>query len=179
MKILKCLFVFHIGLMFMVSCVKKTEIISKEYLEMVEIKFPFYSGQHSSQPGIPIVFRHLEEEVSFECNIFNGSFDYYSDIKKLTVNKDEIIYWCYGKTKEIEYDYVEVIVRLKDKIIGYALIEINRVEDGKYSKYAYETTLLKSCIFPKIDGEYQQITLQYVQDIISEIKTKKGTGEYD
>lgn len=172
MKISKSLIFFLILLIFMSSCVKEIEIISKDYLEMVEIEFPFYSGLHSSQPGIPLVFRHYEDEVTFECSIDNGSFAYYSDIKCQTINKDKTIFWCYGKTKEVEHAYIDVIVKSTDKIVGYAVIEINRVEDGQYSKYAYETTLLKSCIFPKIDDEYQEITLQYVKDMILNTKNK-------
>lgn len=70
---------------------------------------------------------------------------------------------CQGE--RIENIYIDIIVRSNDHITGYAVIHIKPA-----NKPGFQSTLLTSVSFPQIDGEYQDIPEEYVQQQIQSVK---------
>lgn len=63
---------------------------------------------------------------------------------------------------ESDQVFVDIILRADEHIIGYAVIEILDI-DGR-GGYVYHTSMLKSVSFPKIEGEYQKVSEEYVKE---------------
>ncbi len=64
-----------------------------------------------------------------------------------------------------EKAYIEVRIKSGDNIVGYALIKA-----VKNTSSAYDATVVKSVIFPKVDGAYQTVSDAQVTEIINKLK---------
>ena len=90
---------------------------------------------------------------------------------------DGFVWWPYeigpypgpSLDREIRQAFVEIVLKIDNNIIGYAVVEIYSADE-----YGHEfmARVLKSALFPKIDGEYQNVTQEYVKTIIQRIKNK-------
>ncbi len=80
----------------------------------------------------------------------------------------ETIYWTPDDNDEIiDLAYIDVIVKVENKIIGYAVIKITNRSENYEDPNA---EIIKSVIFPKIDGKYQMVTQSQVKRRIAAAK---------
>ena len=99
------------------------------------------------------------------------------DYRYRLLNEDGFSWWPYEIGQypsptldlELRQAFVEIILKFDNNIIGYAVVEIY-TPDG-YGQ-TFLARVLKSALFPKIDGEYQNVTQEYVKTIIERIKNK-------
>lgn len=69
--------------------------------------------------------------------------------------------------RQLDNVYVDVIVRADEQIIGYAVFEISCID---YDMALFECKLLKSVYYPKVDGQFQPISQEYVNRKIRQAK---------
>ena len=105
--------------------------------------------------------------------------------KKGTIDNGEAVFWTgfelldiyaagekAGKSKEESFletggVFVEFIVRVENHIVGYAVMEIISVD---YESEIFGIELRDSAYFPKVDGEYQNVTQEYLEKRIRSAK---------
>lgn len=149
------------------------KVIEKNARKMIEFTWRDYHKSYmDTNDGIKFKFNFENDNVKFECKTDNGSFSIETVKKELKVNADEEICWSpYNKEENIIHKngFIDVIAKIENNIVGYAVIEIELFEDE-----VYNGNVLLSKIFPKIDGEYQDISLKYI-----EIKMNSIKEEYD
>jgi len=159
----------------------------KENGEPFELSIPRYLVGFT--PPLSIKMIHTDENVVFHYNErfrLLGTDDIAT--KKLTARSGDIIYWDDhedlkegedGKPINGERAIIIIVFSLEDNIIGYAAIRI------AYGLGDYHVWILQSYIFPQVDGEYQNISEEYVNYEISKIYDSRGyellmneNGEY-
>lgn len=140
------------------------EILETEAEDMIELH------TWKSTSGIPnnvILVKHSSEYAIFECVVDNGMLwllgPQYE--KKLSVKPNESFRWQ-SDSLGTEHAFIDIVVRIDDNIVGYAVIKIISTT----SVYAHSASILKSVIFSKVDGEYQNITENQVKSKIEKIK---------
>ena len=70
--------------------------------------------------------------------------------------------------------FFSVIIRADEYIIGYCVIEIREINGVTgYSAQDFSFEVLTMVSFPKVDGEWQEVTLKYVQEQINNIQTER------
>lgn len=102
------------------------------------------------------------------------------------------IYWStssdmYEDYESTEYDqiYTDIIIYCGEDIIGYAVLRFDRIyshelfEQSPYLESFYpdenipvdvfKSVLVKSILFPKVNGEYQDISKAYVEECIKSV----------
>lgn len=118
--------------------------------------------------------------------------------KMFSVQNDAALFWKYTSyeyqpdifySEQLDRIYTKVVIRCEDHIIGYAVLQFNRAygrdvkecypEKGEYWEGkedlpvdAYFTNLIASVVFPRVNGEYQNITLEYVESCMAELCTR-------
>lgn len=142
-----------------------------------------------SVPGIPVRLAvestdFLGEDVVFEVTVDKGK---YCDLiegkmtvlpSRFTMRNNNVCYWdwSYGLEQEeadiyysedYDYSFTDIVIYCEENIVGYAVLRFQRSE---ISAGNYETSLLASVLFPKVDGKYQNVPLEYVRMCITEIK---------
>ena len=117
------------------------------------------------------------ENVVFECVQLDGGWDRKGTVQKnLRTNEwtqwvdfDREFYKGEGLT-----DYVDIYLNLDGNYIGYAVIQI---KSGIIRVYP---TVLKSVIFSKLGGEYQQVSREEVENLVAQTKEKaEGKDSYE
>lgn len=145
----------------------ENSVYTKENKDMVIFPTKYYSVAMSSVPGQPIKFNL--DNASFKCKIKKGSFEYYNEVKEITVNSNETIYYCPSFKRDgafvDEYDssYIDVIVNNKSGSIGYAIIGIIRQE----SNFEWRPQLLASILFTDINGKVVNVSSDFVEQTIA------------
>lgn len=103
------------------------------------------------------------ENASFICTTEKGDFWSRADhdyCKQVTLFAGETTTWQPVRSKmEIELDFVEIIVKENDEIVGYAVIKITERE-----RMDHEAEVLKASYFSA------PVTQRYVEGIIKNIK---------
>ena len=61
--------------------------------------------------------------------------------------------------------YVDIIVKTEGNITGYAVLQLNPVYNG-----GFQLVLRKAQSYPKVNGEYQNITEEYIRSKIQAAK---------
>jgi hypothetical protein len=141
-------------------------VIVEVEADMIELHtWHFTSGV----PNNVILVKHPNENAVFECKVINGRLylmgpDYE---KNLSVKPGDKFRWVeFNESGPLAtHDFVEIIIKIEENLIGYAVIEINRVDP-----LTYNAVVLKSVLFPQIDGEYQHISEEYVKTAIEKIE---------
>ncbi len=67
----------------------------------------------------------------------------------------------------VEEAFVEITLKIDENIVGYALVEIYPTGEPKLF---FKAKTLKSAIFPQVEGEYQNISKDQVEQIMERIK---------
>lgn len=148
-------------------------IKESETNDMIELHtWYFTSGLRNNA----IKVQNPNEDAVFECTVDNGELwqdDLQQYVKKLTVKSGDTIYWSPfdGTGIRIESAHIQIIVRVDEQIVGYAVIGINAVSADTLD---YSANVLKSSLFPKVNGQYQNITEVYVKSIIEKIINDEG-----
>lgn len=114
------------------------------------------------------VWNYKEREdggyLGHSCSIVNGDTIYWD----LNYGEESN---PYGKDR----NHISIIFRDDQHIVGYAIVVIQRAPDElvpenikQYDAPAmlFCPYILESVFFPKVDGEYQDISLEYVQELI-------------
>lgn len=134
---------------------------------------------------IAIKVQHTEENTVFYCIIDKGNlfpegppFDttgweyYYGvkppyDVKDAIIKSGDTLYCRVEQTaNSAEQSFVEILLKVEDNIIGYAVIKISRRDDPAVNS----ATVLRSALIPKLRGEYQSVTEDEIKATIEKIK---------
>ena len=133
------------------------EIVFEEVeAELVELSYwLFLSGPKTNR----ITMIYPDASVIFDCMVHEGSYrgtlgTYYLG---------QTIYWSDNPFNYIAF--VEIVLKSEETIIGYALIEV-------YTRNWVEmhADILKSVLFPQVNGVYQNVSEEYVLNSIEKIK---------
>lgn len=140
---------------------------------MIELHTWYFA---SGIPNNAIKVKHSDNDVNFICEVDKGriwSYDTQEFGKNVVVKTDSTIYWDYFDEDEesnVSEALLEIVLKKNDNIIGYAVIEIESIENS----LDFKANVLKSELFPKVSGQYQDISKEYVKAIVEKIKTDKG-----
>ena len=150
---------------------------------MLALTAVFAAGCESPSPGMVtldtwfftsgvrnnlITVTSQREDVSFVLTTEKGVFwspEEHDYCKQVTLSADETATWQpLRSTTEIELDFVEIIVKENDKIIGYAVIKITQRE----GTMDHAAEVLKASYFSS------PVTQEYVEGVIKKIKDKNS-----
>lgn len=132
-----------------------------EINDMIELHtWHFTSGV----PNNAIVVKYADHNAIIECVVDNGQFGFSADApKSLTVEPEEVFYW--QPNEKVEKAFVNIRIKIDENIVGYAIVKIEQ----KSQSVEYTASVLRSAVFPKINGNFQNITTLQVDNIINEI----------
>lgn len=150
----------------------KNDNLVEENADFVELNTWFFT---SDVPNNVIETVYNEPGASFELSVDKGKFlfsidNHYVLFQQATLGPGETIYWTTESDNIIDIAYADVIVKVRNNVIGYAVIKITN-PDG--SPYNYNATIVKSVAFPKVNGEYQKVTQEQVEKKLPQRKNKK------
>lgn len=159
-----------------------------ELSEGVELSKEYgWSLAMSSRPGLPLKLSMADyPNATFDISVDGGRFVLW-DSGKVTVldstfnvGNETTIYWTNllgmseNRTGVQRYTkneaYADIIVRDGDSIVGYAVIKVYTPDPENEPAQSYYALLLKSISFPKIDGKNQNVTEEYVNSQIEQVK---------
>lgn len=71
-----------------------------------------------------------------------------------------------------EYDhvYTEIIIYCESHIVGYTIMRFDRIYNEFGATTNYDPYIVASVLFPKLNGEYQNIAKKYVDECIRTVK---------
>ena len=154
--------------------------IEKDAISMIKFSSRYPTNNNSLSSTFNLTFKvNLENENTiFEVKCNNVHFRADDQVgNHLFVNNQTSVYTTKLDFNEYIYfdPFIEIIARIDDIIVGYAVIciETGFVVDSYIMYYRY--TLLCSKIFPKINGEYQNVSLEYLQNRIDTVKDNTNT----
>lgn len=133
-------------------------------------KFVELSTWHftSGVPNNLIRVKHSNPNAKFQLTTDKGKFVEYPDWPQtVTLDNDDIISWQ-GLDGKIDLAYVDIIVTIDDNIVGYAVIQIVRHRENLLY---YDAAVVKSVVFPQVDGQYQKVSQKQIE---AKIKAAKG-----
>lgn len=122
-------------------------------------------------PGLPIKFTYKNQEFSLYVTADQAQLINWKDGKvsvmqqPVLMKSGDTIYWQMRDTdvwaQKKDVHYVNVLNKEQDFIVGYAIIKIagNTSEPGGK---VYVASVIKNVLFPKVNGQYQNITEEYV-----------------
>ena len=132
--------------------------------------------EESEQPH-QIEFYFPMEDVLFECISDNDYGGENQEAYECTVSAKQFFVWGYDYARPTEQNsyksYIDVYVKLENNYVGYAVIELN------ITRHEDIPTVLKSVMFPKIGGKYQQISKEEVKYLMDKVKKAGGDGVQD
>ena len=131
-----------------------------------------------------ILMKYSDENVIFNCSTDNGLLSVNTNIvkdaeKKVSVLSGDYVWWHDFERGEDGYfihidddtAFIEIVLKLEENIIGYAVVQPYWTEP-----FYYFANLLKSVFFPQVDGEYQNVSEEYVTAAIEKIKAENKRG---
>lgn len=151
------------------------------------IEFPWNYGWTpaiSSVPGLPIRFNYENKDFSIDTTADdavllgeNESMDYTTKSQPVQLKSGDTIYWQMRDqdilSQKSDVHYVNILIREKDNIVGYAVVKIQGMSTNAGGK-AYFASLTKNVFFPiSSDGQYQPISEDYVWKKIKENEKNK------
>lgn len=92
-------------------------------------------------------------------------------LRTKTVKPNEMNNYLFAIPVRHDYlDYIKIVEKEEDHIVGYAFIKVTfECEDDVYSLVPH---LIKAARFPKVDGEYQDITQEQMNAVFENFKKK-------
>ncbi len=84
-----------------------------------------------------------------------------------TLNYGELAAWTIDKDEVLDIAYIDVMVKVRYCIIGYAVIKITNSSQSFNNPNA---EVIKSVSFPKINGKYQKVSIFEVRKRIAAAK---------
>ncbi|MEY8518680.1 hypothetical protein AALC25_17635 [Lachnospiraceae bacterium 29-84] len=146
----------------------------------------------SSRPGLPLKLSATEyEDLSFEVSVDGGTLLLWEGNKitylgsSFNTGNDTTVYWTnLSQTGENDFErymgttaYINIVICEEENIVGYAVVEISTNDLENEPAQTYSIKLLKSISFPKVNGEYQKITAEYVAAEMEQIKSETQAGQ--
>ena len=141
--------------------------------------------------GISLLFRFPEDyfgeaKISFVVSTDYGRFLTTDRISQETVvvENGSIIWWRHGRVEEVEKNktgrfYVNVIIYADEKAVGYGIIDFCYGLNNLNVPIFWTTGFTTVC-YPLIDGEYQDVTEEYLwEQIEAHKKMKSEAGEVE
>ena len=133
--------------------------------EMIELHTWYFT---SGLPNNVLVVKHSNESAVFNISVDKGNFRGNPDpVQNVTLKPNGSCNWFANDETPIKLAFIEVIVRLDNHIVGYAVIKIIS-PNGMLN---HEAMLLVSQWFPKMNGKYQKISDKLVKEIIDDVKS--------
>ena len=141
----------------------------------------------SSRPGIPLKLSAPEHpDTMFEVSVDGGELLLWDSGKIIYLGSsygaenDSTVYWTsMTRTGDGDFEpysesevYVTIVIREDKNIVGYAVVKIDTDGPEDDPSQTYYATLLKSVSFPKVNGEYQKITADYVAAEMEQVGVK-------
>lgn len=161
------------------------EVIMEEGME-VHLNYNWNLAM-SSRPGIPLTLSAPEYPYSiFEVSVDGGELLLWeTEIVHLgssySAENNTTVYWTsMTPTGDGDFElyrgsdiYINIVIREENNIVGYAVVEIysDGLEDDPSQIYCAK--LLRSVSFPKVNGEYQEVTAEYVASEMEQVKNGK------
>ena len=117
----------------------------------------------------------LRNGVEFECHVIGDPFELLWDktwdkTKDITIESGESLLIKAefsdqtGKPYDLSADgYVTIIAKESDHIVGYAVLLIKSDSSDPSHTLGWYVSTLKSVDFPQVDGQYQDVSEEYVQ----------------
>ena len=146
----------------------------------------------SSRPGLPLKLSATEyDDLSFEVSVDGGTLLLWEGNKitylgsSFNTGNDTTVYWTnLSRTGESDFErymgttaYINIVIHEEENIVGYAVVEISTNDLENEPAQTYSIKLLKSISFPKVNGEYQKITAEYVAAEMEQIKSETQAGQ--
>ncbi len=146
----------------------------------------------SSRPGLPLKLSVTEyDDLSFEVSVDGGTLLFWESNKitylgsSFNTGNDTTVYWTnLSQTGENDFErymgttaYINIVIHEEENIVGYAVVEISTNDLENEPAQTYSIKLLKSISFPKVNGEYQKITAEYVAAEMEQIKSETQAGQ--
>lgn len=146
------------------------------------IEFPWNHGWSlavSVVPGLPIHFTDERPAHTLTVTFSAGRLIKIGKAQEVVLDQPvqmetgDTVYWLIVDQKSLEQKddmhFVDVVIREQNHIVGYAVIKI-AARIGKMGGKVYDASIVKNAEFPKVDGEYQAVSEEYVNKRISEAK---------
>ena len=122
----------------------------------------------SGVPNNAIIVNYPDEKAICECSTDYGCFGFsIGDPTVITVKPGEEFYWRIDRP-ETTKAFVSIVIKIDKHIVGYAVIKIVNKEDYVISHMAVPS-VVKSVVFPKVNGRFQRITKKQTEKEIQKI----------
>ena len=137
-------------------------IVIEDKDDLVILRLESY-GSMSSIPGNPIKINI--EDATLKCNLTHGSFNWGKYKPTHEISSEREFYWVHydylNGGEDVPYGVIDVTIYQEGYIVGYAVILI--LDNGNRMWF---NTVVESKIFPKVNGQYQDVPQEYVDDLI-------------
>ncbi len=164
MKKIMCMLLISVIFVTFSSCGNALDERSENLVELNSWYFT------SGIPNNAIKVKHYEENAKFELHVDNGEFwvvNCQEYLQTATVDNGDTVYWHLNQDdREIKIAYVDIIAKLDDYIVGYAVVKISQ-EDNTLN---FRAEIIKSAVFPKVGDKYQKVSSKQVQEKIKYVK---------
>ena len=138
---------------------------------MVTYDIDFLYGGVQSYRGPIKVTLSLEPNVNFECKTSGTPYLLNDQLSPITIKSGETIELFvpanYDKSKKTDDGYISIIARHNNHIVGYIILVLKAEYNDSFSDYYvvdhWKLSIAKSVEFPQIDGQYQDVSEEYVQ----------------
>lgn len=148
-------------------------------VSIVSLLTSIYNNGMSSAYGPALIFNL--DGATFECKIDCGSFEYYKKTASLIVKSGEKVQWAPSYVEvhdaqqitlveEVKANgkaYMDVIIKLEDKNIGYIVLTMIPLDNS-----SYQISILESVLFTYDDNKYQEVSTEFILQRIAKIKGK-------
>lgn len=145
------------------------------------VQYPTIISEHGLGMKIMVDEQTLQDsKITFDLSCQHGSFYTWEKMEvsphaktvvthgqAVSLENEQYVYWRAEKTmlwtKFLDEQggiYINVIVRADEHIVGYAIFEI--VAQDELMQF-YGIAMRESVYYPKVDGQFQEITEEYVQ----------------
>ena len=135
----------------------------QEVDDMVDCSTFHYNIAQSGM-GNPIRLNNSNEGVAFTCTTERGAI---SEDNKISLKSGDGFWWWPNDDLSLSGAMVDIVLRLEENIVGYAVVEIYPLSE---SGVQFAARTLKSALLPKMKGQLQIVTQEQVQTAIDEVK---------
>ena len=148
----------------------KEGLVEKEDKDFIWHFDQFPKNSTGMSIGGPLFyFTFKNENIVFECTTTGGSFIHNKGVTSYRYEYQNhfdahvTIFQCPSEAPI----YLDTIIWENDKIVGYIVFEFSDADEKMFN-----ITLLKSIEFPKLFGEYQNVSEEQVKELIKLAKNK-------
>ena len=135
-----------------------------------EEKKDLITMQNDTWPSVVISIGRWFGDINYQGKNLTCESKSYSAICQVIYENDTLVlswgpnkYNTEGEYEQCLNDYCHFIVREDNHIVGYAVLNYYSLDEGN----TYNYKVITSYVFPKVDGAFQEITLDYVNNEIA------------